>query len=100
MTERRRLYLVTSHPNEDYVGLVESREKRYEMAAKNEERRINKRNVETGEGFTIKVVGLGYHDFESADPDPETFSRVSEQKLAEIDAVYLETAGVDVEVPA
>jgi hypothetical protein len=97
---RRHLYLITSHPNDDYVGLVESREKRYEMAAKNEERRVDKRNLETGEGFTMQVVGLGYHDFEDADPDQDTFSRISKEKLAEIDAEYLEQDGVDAEVPA
>ncbi|MFD1527316.1 hypothetical protein [Halolamina salina] len=97
---RLHLYLVTSHPKEEYVGLVESREQPYAVAEKNVERRVDKRNVETNEGFVMKVVGLGYHDFESSDPDPDHFSRVTKRKLAEIDDEYLEQAGVDVEVPA
>lgn len=97
---RLHLYLVTSHPNEEYVGLVESREQPYAVAEKNVERRVDKRNVETNEGFVMKVVGLGYHDFESPDPDPDHFSRVTKRKLAEIDDEYLEQAGVDVEVAA
>ena len=95
--ERSHLYLVTSHPNDAYVGLVESREKPYEMAQKNRETRISKLNVETGESFGQLVVGLGYHDFDSDDPDPELFSRVAKEKLAEIDAAHLEKAGMDPE---
>jgi len=99
-THRQHLYLITSHPNEKYVGLVESREKPYVVAEKNAERRVDKRDLESGEGFTMKVVGLGYHDFESKDPDPDHFSRVSKQKLAEIDDEILEKAGVELEVTA
>lgn len=94
---RKHLYLVTSHPDEDRVGLVESREKRYEMAEKNEERRVDKRNLDTGEGFTMKVVGLGFHVFQSDTPSGERFSEVAKDKLAEIDDEHLESAGFDPE---
>jgi len=94
---RKHLYLVTSHPEDSHVGLVESREKRYETAEKNEERRVDKRNLDTGEGFTMKVVGLGHHDFESETPSGERFSEVAKDKLAEIDDEHLESAGMDPE---
>jgi len=94
---RKYLYLLVSHPNEDYEGLVESRDASYEMAEKNEVRRIDKLNPETAERFTIKVVSLGYHDFETEDIDGETFAEASQQKLAEIDTEHLRTAGLDPE---
>lgn len=95
---RKHLYLITSHPNDSYEGLIESREKRYEMAKKNEETRVDKRNVETGESFTMKIVSLGYHDFETAEPEDETLISVYQDKLAEIDVGHLRNAGMDPEV--
>lgn len=94
---RDHLYLITSHPEDSHVGCIERREKRYEMAKKNEEARVDKLNGETGERFTMKVVGLGYHDFESDDPDEETFVRVYQEKLSEIDEDHLREAGLDPE---
>jgi len=99
-SHRKHLYLITSYPDEKYEGLVESRDKPYALAAKNEERPIEKRNLDANEGFTMKVVGLGYHDFEFADPDPDHVSRISKRKLAEIDDRWLQAAGIDLEVPA
>lgn len=94
---RKHLYLLVSHPDEELEGLIESREKPYPTGKKNEVRRVDKRNLDTGDGFTIKVVGLGYHDFQSADPDGETFTSVAEKKLAEIDDEHLREAGMDPE---
>lgn len=94
---RRYLYLITSHPTDSHEGCIECRDAPYTMAEKNEERRVDKRNIKTGEGFTMKVVGLGYHDFESEDPDDDTYVEVYQDKLAEIDEEYIRSAGLDPE---
>lgn len=97
MTARKHLYLLVSHPNDAFVGNVVVRDKRYETATKNEERVIDKRNVETGESYAERVVGLGYCDFEDDDDYEERFTEVVQEKLAEIDPEYLEEAGLDPE---
>jgi len=93
---RKHLYLITEHPDDELVGNVESRSGRYPRAKKNEERPIDKRNIETGETWEERVVGLGYHDFEdeAAYEDTENFAEVVQDKLGEIDAEHLEAAGL------
>lgn len=97
---RRHLYLITDHPNDELVGNVEARSGRYPRAKKNEERPIDKRNLETNETWEERVVGLGYHDFEDeADyQDNEKFAEVVQDKLDDIDDEHLEAAGLDPEV--
>lgn len=92
---RRYLYLIVSHPEDEYVGQVEAREKRYETAVKNEERRIDKRNVRTGESYSQRVVSLGFHDFDDREDYEENFVEVVQRKLTEIDKKHLADAGLE-----
>lgn len=96
---RKWLYLVTDHPDDELVGKVRATDTRYVRAKKNENRPIDRRNLDTGETYEEWVVGLGYHDFASqqAWEDDERFVEVIEQKLAEIDTDHLEAAGLDPE---
>jgi len=99
---RRHLYLITSHPEDEFVGRVESREKAYMMGEKNSENTVDKRNLDTGDGYSMCIVGLGYHDFESetAYENPMRFKEVVQKKLGEIDAEHLDKAGVELEAAA
>jgi len=94
---RRHLYLITDHPNEDYIGKVEAREKAYTRTEKNVERPVDTLNIDTGERCTISVVGLGYHDFDDRDDYEESFKPVVDRKLREVDQQHLDKAGVEVD---
>lgn len=97
---RKHLYLITEHPNEDYVGLVRATEQTYVRVEKNKEGVVDKRDLDTGETWVEKLVGLGYHDFDGQDDYEKRFSEVAEQKLSEIDEEHLEKAGVELEAAA
>ena len=97
---RKHLYLITDHPDDDYVGNVEMTTHRHERVTKNEEGPIDRRNMETGELTQYSCVGLGYHDFDDEDDYHENAGDVVQEKLAEIDAKWHEKAGVEPEVPA
>jgi len=97
---RKHLYLITEHPNDDYVGNVEMTGHRYTRVEKNDEGVVDTRNVETGEETTYRCVGLGYYDFADEDQYEETAMSVVQEKLTEIDAKWQEKAGVEPEVSA
>ena len=97
---RKHLYLITDHPNEDYVGNVEMTGHRYTRVEKNDEGVVDTRNIETGEETTYWCVGLGYHDFDDHDDYEENAADVVQEKLAKIDAKWQEKAGVEPEVSA
>lgn len=92
---RKHMYLITDHPNEELVGTVEIRDKPYVMGEKNAETTIRKRNVETGNGHTQRVVGLGYEDFDGEEDYDARSSHVVHQKMGEIDPEHIEAAGLD-----
>jgi len=97
---RRHLYLITEHEEDDRVGSVKCTSTRITNSKKNEERPI--RTFEPDDGFYIagKQVALGYVDFEDEDDMEENFGDEAKRKLADIDAKWLDKAGMDVEVPA
>lgn len=95
---RKHLYLVTEHEKEDRVGGVSFHDSRMSRPLKNEEAPIHVLDKEK-EDFRIvgKQVGMGYHDFESEEAynDNDHVADVIAEKLAEIDAEYIEKAGHD-----
>lgn len=95
---RRHFYLVIEANDESKEGGVDILEQRYERAKKNEQRVIEKRNLETNERFNETVVSLGYYDFENEEDYRERNFLVSLEKLNEIDERHLEDAGLDVEM--
>lgn len=99
---RKHLYLITEHENEDRVGGVAIYDTRFSTPTKNEEGPITVLDEEI-EGFREvgKKVGLGYHDFESEEEaeDNEVWKQVIDAKLAEIDARWLEKAGIELDPP-
>lgn len=97
---RKHLYLITEHPDEDYVGNVEMTSHRHERVTKNDEGVIDRRNMETGELTQYRCVGLGYYDFEDEDHYHENAAEVVLRKLADIDSQWHEKADVEPEVTA
>jgi hypothetical protein len=95
---RRHFYLVVDAPDEEVVGGVDIREQRYEAAKKNEQRTIQKRDLDTNEQFTETVVSLGYHDFENEGDYKERNWVVTLRKLNDIDQQHLEDAGLELEM--
>jgi hypothetical protein len=94
---RKHLHLITNHPDEDYIGLVEFRDHPVPTVEKNKEGVVKKRNIETGEGYAIRAVGMGYVDFEDEADYEENALPAIKEKLAEIDVEHLENAGLDPE---
>lgn len=95
---RRYFYLVTESETEpDRVGGVSVQSMRRQRAKKNEERVASKRNIETGETWDEHYVSLGHHDFEDEDDYEERVGEVIQEKLQEIDAEHLESAGLEPE---
>lgn len=94
---RKWLYLVVEHPDEELVGKVRATDHHYARTEKNEQRPVDRRNLDTGETYEEWLVGLGYHDFDSqaAYADDDRFVEVVEQKLGEVDTEHLEAAGLD-----
>lgn len=92
---RRYLFLITDHPNDDLVGTVESTDTPYARVEKNAEGVVDMRDMDTDETWTERMVGLGYHDFESEDDYEERFVDVAQEKLAEIDEDHLQNAGLN-----
>lgn len=98
MTVRKHMYLITEHENEDRVGGVSFMDSRMSRPLKNEEGPISVFDEEQGAFREVgKKVGLGYHDFESEEAyeDNDHVVDVMKDKLAEIDARWLEKAGHD-----
>lgn len=92
---RKHMYLIVEHPNDSLVGQVEVTDRARPQAEVNSVGRVDKRNLETDNSFTMKVVGLGYHDFEDEADIDNRFKEVLDEKLARIDEEYLEQAGMD-----
>lgn len=92
---RKHLYLVVDHPDEEYIGCVRAVNKRYVHPTKNEEAPVDRRNIETNETYTERLVGLGYYDFDSEDDYEERFAEVAQQKLREVDENHLRKVGID-----
>lgn len=98
MTVRKHMYLITEHEDEDRVGSVSFMDTRMARPLKNEEGPITVLDDEKrGYRKVGKKVGLGYHDFKSEEAyeDNDTVVEVMKSKLAEIDAEWLEKAGLD-----
>jgi hypothetical protein len=95
---RRHFYLVVDARDEDKIGGVDIREQRYEAARKNEQRTIQKRDLDTNEQFTETVVSLGYHDFADEQDYIDRNWLVTLEKLADIDTEHLEAAGLEPEM--
>jgi len=98
---RKHLYLITEHENEDRVGLIAVRDKRFARSKKNESETITVLD-EDERGFRDvgQNVYLGYHDFDDEEDYEERFGEVARQKLTEVDQAHVEKAGIDSEVPA
>lgn len=94
---RRHFYLVTDSPREDRVGGVDITETRRPRGQKNTESVLDKRNLDTGEGFSERIVSLGYYDFDSEEDYEERCGDVVLEKLEEVDESHLEAAGLDPE---
>lgn len=97
---RKHFYLITDHPNDDYVGNVEMTRHRHMRVEKNDEGVVDTRNIDTGEETTYRCVGLGYHDFDDEDDYQENAGDVVQEKLSEVDAKWHEKTGVEPGVPA
>lgn len=96
---RKYLSLITEHPDESNVGRIESADKPLASVEKNEERPVQRREVDTdagelGEAWTEQHVGLGYVDFEGEEDYQENFADVAIRKLNEIDEEHIEKAGL------
>lgn len=93
---RKHFYLITEHPNREFVGRVEITDQRKRCTAeKNAEGVCRKLDLDTGEEYHYHLVGLGYSDFQNEDDYEERAGAVSEDKLHEIDGHYLEKAGLE-----
>ena len=94
---RRHFYLIIDSPDEDKIGGVDITEQRYVNSEKNTETRLDKRNLDTNETFSDRVVSLGYYDFEDESEYEARAGEVMLEKLGEIDEKHLENAGLDPE---
>lgn len=97
---RKHLYLITEHPDDDYVGNVELTERQHDLVEKNDEGVVETFDIETGERTQYRCVGLGYYDFDGDEDYQEDAGDVVHEKLAEVDTKWHEKAGVEPEVPA
>lgn len=66
-------------------GLLEVRSKPFPTLKKGEERVSHRLNRETGEEYDVKMVYLGYHDFENQEEYEQSLQEVVEQKMDEVD---------------
>lgn len=62
---------------------VEIREKPFPTLEKGEEGIVQRRNMDTNEAYEMKMIGLGYHDFEDEDKYEEKLNEVIAEKLDE-----------------
>lgn len=97
---RKYFYLITEHPEEEKVGLVEETGSRKHQGSKGEETpdhraRIDRETGEIEERYTVQVVSLGHADFEGEDDYEERGHEVMLSKLGEIPEKHLEKAGHD-----
>lgn len=92
---RKHLYLIVDSPQEEFVGRVASMDRQRPQVEKNVEGVVDKRNMDTGESYQERLVGLGYHDFEDEAEYEEQFVKVVKGKLGEIDEEHLVKAGLD-----
>lgn len=92
---RKHMYLIVDHPDDGLVGQIEVTDRARPQAEVNSVGRVDKRNLESGDGYAMKVVGLGYHDFEGEADMEDRFKEVLDEKLARIDDEYLDQAGLD-----
>lgn len=91
---RKYLALITDDEDDgELVGRVETRESPF-TATKNEEVAVQQRNLETGETWQRRYVGLGYIDTKT-ELSPQEWISVLNEKLVEIDEKYLDKAGVE-----
>jgi hypothetical protein len=95
---RKHLYLITEHRDDEKQGQVFAASRRRSRSKKNEERPIQTFDKEAGDFIEIgQQVHLGYVDFEDeADFEEHGFGAI-QRKLSEIDACWLEKAGLDTE---
>lgn len=95
---RKYLFLVIEAPDEDMVGRTRIDHKQpMTSAEKNTVGVREKRDMNTGETWTEREVGLGYADFDSEADYKENIADVVHEKLNEIDAEHIEAAGLDPE---
>lgn len=98
---RKHLALIIEHDDPERVGLIASYDSRPSRLIKNEPAPIQIRDDEKRGFATVgKKVGLGYVDFDDEDDYEENFGDAVKRKLTEIDAKWLDKAGMDVEAPA
>jgi len=98
---RKHLALIIEHDDPERVGLIVSYDSRPSRLIKDEPSPIQIFD-EDKKGFATvgKKVGLGYVDFEDENDYEKNFGDEAKRKLAEIDAKWVDKAGLDVEVPA
>jgi hypothetical protein len=98
---RKHLALIIEHDDPERVGLIASYDSRPSRLIKNKPSPIQIFDEDEGVFDTVgKKVGLGYADFEDEDDLQENFGDEVKRKLTEIDAKWVDKAGLDVEVPA
>jgi hypothetical protein len=97
---RKHLALIIEHDDPERVGLIATYDSRPSRLIKNEPSPIQVLD-EDKQGFATvgKKVGLGYVDFEGEDDYEENVFDEAERKLADIDAKWLDKAGVELEEP-
>lgn len=91
---RKHFYLVTEHRDEERVGLIEIKDSQHRNSSKNEETIVYKYDQLNDERYSVKVVSMGYQDFEDYDEYADTVGDVVDKKLKELDESHLEKAGI------
>lgn len=93
---RKYLYLITEHEHEDRVGCASILDQPLSRPEKNQEGPLTVFDRDAEDYRDVgKQVGLGYADFDSEEDYNERISAVLKRKLGEVDAEWLEKAGLE-----
>jgi hypothetical protein len=95
-TVRKHLYLITEHEDDSKIGKVMLMDRKDLWPDKNSEGDITIFDEDAEEYRDVgRKVCLGYHDFEGQHTIGDELPEVVDRKLSEIDAEWVEKAGID-----